>query len=43
MQMPQEDSERTAETVLAWAREAGLFFEDEARGVLVRDEDAPRR
>jgi NitT/TauT family transport system ATP-binding protein len=39
MQMPQEDAARTAETVLAWAQVAHLFFEDEARGVLVRDPD----
>jgi NitT/TauT family transport system ATP-binding protein len=39
MQMPQEDSERTALTVLTWAREGRLFFLEEARGVLVREED----
>ncbi|MBI5167923.1 MAG: nitrate/sulfonate/bicarbonate ABC transporter ATP-binding protein [Candidatus Eisenbacteria bacterium] len=39
MQMPQEDAERTARTVLAWAREGRLFFEDEDRGVLVRERD----
>ena len=39
MQMPQEDAERTASTVLAWAREGHLFIEDEDRGVLMRERD----
>lgn len=39
MQMPQEDAERTARSVLAWAREGRLFVEDEDRGVLVRERD----